>query len=233
VRHGVNGHNEQVDGRSERWRAHRIERRAQFVAAALRALDKYGPDVAVAQIAAEAGVAKPRLYRHFDDKADLFSAVQDRVSTVLWDRLTAALDPEDAPASLVRHGLDAFLSVVDEYPNAFRLLLQPGSPAGTEATKRVLEDSRKIGDVLAALIAGQLTVLGVPTDGAEPWGHALAGAVAGATYWWLEHRSIGKAALIDHLSTVILGSLEAIAKQAGVTIDLDRPIKSQTNRTVP
>jgi AcrR family transcriptional regulator len=228
VRHGVNGHNGQVDGRSERWRAHRIERRAEFVDAALRALDKYGPDVAVAQIAAEAGVAKPRLYRHFDDKADLFRAVQDRVSTVLWDRLTAALDPNDAPARLVRHGLEAFLSVVDEYPNAFRLLVHPGSPA----SHLVIEDSKRIADTLAALIAGQLGTLGLPTDGAEPWGHALAGAVGGATHWWLEHRSISKQALIDHLSTVILGSMEGIAKSAGVVVDLDRPIKSQTIRTV-
>src|SRR5207244_55797 len=99
---GVNGHNGLVDGRTERWRAHRLERREAFVDAALRALDKHGPDVAIAQVAAEAGVAKPRLYRHFDDKADLFNAVQERISTILWQRLTSALDPEDAPARLVR-----------------------------------------------------------------------------------------------------------------------------------
>ncbi|HEV2781131.1 MAG TPA: TetR/AcrR family transcriptional regulator [Actinophytocola sp.] len=215
-----------MDGRSERWRAHRVERRAEFVDAALRALEKYGPEVAVAQIAAEAGVAKPRLYRHFDDKADLFRAVQDRISTTLWQHLTAALNPDDAPAHLVRHGLDAFLSVVDEHPNTFRLMMAPGSP-----TERALEDGKKIADVLAALIAGQLATLGVDTSGAEPWGHALAGAVGGATHWWLEHRSISKQQLIDHLSTVILGSMEGIAKSAGVVVDLDEPIKSQTMRT--
>lgn len=205
-----------------------MERREEFVDAALRALEKYGPDVAVAQIAAEARVAKPRLYRHFDDKADLFSAVQDRISAVLWERLTAVLDPDDAPARLVRHGLEAFLSVVDQYPTAFSMLLQPGS-----TSQRVLEDSKKIADVLAALIAGQLRTLGVDAEGAEPWGHALNGAVAGATHWWLEHRTISKEALIGHLSTVILGSLERIAREAGVVIDLELPIKSQTIRMAP
>ena len=207
---------------------HRLERRAEFVDAALRALEQYGPEVAVAQIAAEAGVAKPRLYRHFEDKADLFSAVQDRISAVLWERLTAALDPDDAPAQLVRRGLDAFLSVVDQYPNAFRMLIDPGSTSA-----RVFEDSKKIADVLAALISGQLRALGMDAEGAEPWGYALNGAVAGATYWWLEHRSISKESLIGHLSTVILGSLERIAREAGVVIDLELPIKSQTIRTVP
>jgi AcrR family transcriptional regulator len=217
-----------MDGRTERWRVHRLERREEFVDAALRALERYGPEVAVAQIAAEAGVAKPRLYRHFDDKADLFSAVQDRISALIWERLTAALDPDDAPAHLVRHGLNAFLSVVDQYPNAFRMLLQPGS-----TTERVLEDSKKIADVLAALISGQLRTLGMDAGGAEPWGYALNGAVAGATQWWLEHRTISKEALIGHLSTVILGSLERIAREAGVEIDLERPIRSQTIRTAP
>jgi AcrR family transcriptional regulator len=217
-----------VDGRTERWRVHRLERREQFVDAALRALEKHGPEVAVAQIAAEARVAKPRLYRHFDDKADLFSAVQDRISALLWERLTKALNPDEAPAELVRRGLNAFLSIVDEYPNTFRMLMHPGA-----ATERVLEDSKRIADVLAALISGQLRTLCIDYDGAEPWGHALNGAVAGATFWWLEHRSITKEQLIGHLSTVILGSLERIAKEAGVVIDLDQPIKSQTIRTVP
>jgi hypothetical protein len=138
------------------------------------------------------------------------------------------LDPDDAPARLVRHGLEAFLSVVDQYPTAFSMLLQPGS-----TSQRVLEDSKKIADVLAALIAGQLRTLGVDAEGAEPWGHALNGAVAGATHWWLEHRTISKEALIGHLSTVILGSLERIAREAGVVIDLELPIKSQTIRMAP
>lgn len=219
--------NGRMDGRTERWRVHRLERREEFVDAALRALEKYGPDVAVAQIAAEAKVAKPRLYRHFDDKADLFSAVQDRISAVLWERLTSALNPDEAPAALVRRGLDAFLSVVDQYPNTFRMLIHPGS-----TTERVLEDSKRIADVLSALISGQLLAMGVDPDGAEPWGHALNGAVGGATYWWLEHRTISKETLIKHLSTVILGSLERIAKEANVVIDLEQPIKSQTIGTV-
>jgi AcrR family transcriptional regulator len=178
--------------------------------------------VAVAQVATEAGVAKPRLYRHFTDKADLLDAVRERMSTLLWQRLTAVLDPADAPAYLVRRGLDAFLSLVDEYPNAFRLMSRPGG----------LEDNQKIAGMLAALIAGQLGTLGMDTSGAEPWGHALAGAVGGATHWWLDHRSISKQTLIEHLGTVILGSLERIAREAGVLIDLEQPINSQHVRTV-
>lgn len=215
-----------ADGRSERWRQHRINRRREFVEAALRALAKHGPDVNIAEIATEAGVAKPRLYRHFEDKADLLGAVQDYISGLLWQRLSAALDPTDAPTHLVRASLEAYLGVVDEHPNAFQLLLHPSSQMSATTAERVIEDGKKIGDVLSALIAGQLRTLGADAAGAEPWGHALAGAVGGATLWWLEHRSITKDALIEHLSTVILGALEAILRKSDISIDLDQPIGS-------
>lgn len=213
-----------TDGRTERWRQHRINRRREFVEAALRALAKHGPDVNIAQIAAEAGVAKPRLYRHFEDKADLLGAVQEYISRLLWQRLSAALDPTDAPSHLVRAALEAFLGVVDEHPQAFQLMLHPSAAASAATTERMIEDGMRIGDVLSALITGQLRTLGADAEGTEPLGHALAGAVGAATHWWLEHRSISKDTLIEHLSTVILGALEAILRKSGVSIDLDEPI---------
>lgn len=200
-----------VDGRTERWREHRIRRRREFVEAALRALEKYGPEVSVAQIADEAGVAKPRLYRHFEDKADLLAGVQRHLSELLWHRLSGTLDPADEPEHLVRASLEAFLGVVDEHPNAYRLLLLPSALSPSTA-ERVMADGRKIGEVLSSLIAGQLRTLGADVQTAEPYGHALAGGVGAATLWWLETRSISKDALVEHLSTMILGALEAILR---------------------
>lgn len=220
---GTTDESARVDGRTERWRQHRIDRRREFVKAALRALDQHGPDVSIAQIAAEAGVAKPRLYRHFEDKADLLGAVQEYISKLLWKRLSTALDPAAAPSHMVRAALDAFLSVVDQHPQVFRLMLHPVSTANTE---RMLADGMRIGDVLSALLAGQMKMLGADTDGAEPLGHALAGAVGASTHWWLEHRAISKDELIEHLSTVILGALEALLRKSGVTIDFDQPIRA-------
>ncbi|MGH3468776.1 MAG: TetR/AcrR family transcriptional regulator, partial [Thermocrispum sp.] len=126
-----------VDGRTERWREHRVQRRREFVEAAMRALEKYGPDVSVAQIAAEAGVAKPRLYRHFADKADLLAGVQRHLSELLWQRLSVALDPTDEPEHLVRTSLEAFLGVVDEHPSAYRLMLLPSALSPSTAERVV------------------------------------------------------------------------------------------------
>ena len=63
-----------VDARSERWREHRKKVRAEIVDAAFRSIDRLGPELSLREIAEEAGTAKPKIYRHFTDKSDLFQA---------------------------------------------------------------------------------------------------------------------------------------------------------------
>ena len=70
------------------------------------------------QVAAEAGVTKLIVYRHFDSKEDLYRAALERVS--------ARLAEEFAAAAARRHRLGvaapAFLTVAREDPAGFRLL---------------------------------------------------------------------------------------------------------------
>ena len=63
-----------MDGRTRRWAGHREARRLELVDAAVVAIEEHGPEVTTEQIAAEAGVSRPGLYRHFDGKDDLQSA---------------------------------------------------------------------------------------------------------------------------------------------------------------
>jgi AcrR family transcriptional regulator len=205
------------DGRAERWRQHRLDRRAEFVDAALRALASYGPDVSMAEIAAEAGTAKPKLYRHFADKAALLDAVGERIAATLRDRLSVALDPHAPVNELITGGLHAYLGLVEEYPDAFVLLFNSG-PA--------LAEGRRIASALGTLFADLLRTLDLDTETAEPGGAVLAGALGAATLWWLEcGRTMTKQALIDYLATVVWGATDAILRKAGVTIDPDQPIQ--------
>ena len=112
------------DGRTTRWDAHRDQRRAELVQAAVRAIDQHGPDVTVADIAAEAGVSKPVLYRYFTDKDELHAAVGR------WgaDEVLAGMLPplrSDAPVrQRVARAVDAYLTTLEEHPQVFLLLVR-------------------------------------------------------------------------------------------------------------
>jgi AcrR family transcriptional regulator len=103
-----------VDARSERWREHRQKVRTEIVDAAFRAIDRRGPEVSLQEIAAEAGTAKPKIYRHFNDKADLFGAIGKR----LRDMLIAAIFPNidfavDSTREVVRRSVAEYVNLVE------------------------------------------------------------------------------------------------------------------------
>ena len=82
----VRGLGNKADARSARWRDHRKKVRAEIVDAAFRAIDRCGPGASLQEIAAEAGTAKPKIYRHFRDKADLFGAIGKRLREMPFAR---------------------------------------------------------------------------------------------------------------------------------------------------
>jgi AcrR family transcriptional regulator len=96
-------------------RLRRSERREQILAAATSAFARAGfAATSLGDIAAEAGVTRAILYRHFDSKADLYRSVLDRAKQRL-DAATGA--PEFTDASI-----DALLGAAADDPAAFRLL---------------------------------------------------------------------------------------------------------------
>ena len=68
-----------------------VDRRALLLAAADRVVQRDGPDASMNVIAAEAGITKPILYRHFGDKGGLYRALAQRHIEELLERLRAAL----------------------------------------------------------------------------------------------------------------------------------------------
>src|SRR5947208_3857076 len=138
------------DARRDRWRSHREARREEFVRAALRALARIGPDFGMDDVAAEAGVTKPVLYRHFTDKADLFVALGQHGTELLFDRLIPALNNEEAPVPRIRKSLDAYFSIIEEHPNLYRLLARRPVSAGMPNT--VADDKEMIGNALSTLL---------------------------------------------------------------------------------
>ncbi|MFD4670791.1 TetR/AcrR family transcriptional regulator [Lentzea sp. NPDC058450] len=212
------------DARRERWKGHREQRRAEFVEATIAAVAKKGPDVGMEDVAAEAGVSKPVLYRHFTDKSDLYLAVGQKATEVLMDRMGPALAAEGSIRDRITNIVDAYLSVIEENPNLYRFVVK-GSFADRPVEKDVVaEDKNLIAATLARLIGDYLRAFDMDSGGAEPWAHALVGMVQNAGDWWLDRQTMSRANLSDYLATIIWHALDGLLRSAGVEIDPATPL---------
>ena len=213
------------DARRDRWRKHRIARRKEFVEAALRALDTHGPDLGMEDVAAEAGVTKPVLYRHFDDKADLYVALGQRGTEILFERLIPAINAELAPVPRIRMALDAFFTVIEEHPNLYRLLAH-GRPEKPVSSDVVAEDKELIATALTALLGDYMRMFNMDSGAAEPWAHGIVGMVQNTGEWWLDRRSMSRDAVVEYLTQIIWAAIDGLTRQNGVVIDPNLPLEA-------
>jgi AcrR family transcriptional regulator len=190
----------------------------------MRALAEHGPDVGMDHIAAEAGVTKPVLYRHFTDKADLFVALGQRGTEILFDRLIPAMNNEEAPVPRIRKSLDAFFSTVEEHPNLYRVLVRRSFAKATVEQDIVAEDKELIANALSALLGDYLRSLNIDSGGAEPWAHGIVGMVQNVSEWWLERRTMNRDAVVEYLTTIIWSAIDGFTRAHGVVLDPNKPL---------
>jgi len=234
VRHGAKRHvdpgvNQQRnnpapdrDRRDSRWDEHRRARREQLVDSTLAAIARHGADVAMDDIAAEAGTSKTVLYRHFADREQLYLAVTARVADGLLPRLGRAADGnKNDPRQLVAAVIDTYLAFVEADPELYRFVVH-GFPQARLGQFGASDDSNPIGslsDVVgnqaSAIITELLSEAGRDTAAAEPWGHGLVGLVRSAADWWLRaDRPIPRSELAGHLTDLAWSGLSAVMQPA-------------------
>jgi AcrR family transcriptional regulator len=191
----------------------RAERRAEMVQAAMEAVRTHGPGVSVAELAAAAGITKPVLYRHFTDRADLQRAVGEKAAEMLLGRMAPEFDSNREPAQLIRGVIDAFLAGIEAEPQLWRFVVH--HPIERETGAEIVEDARQqIARMLAMIIGERLRALGLDSGGAEAWAQGLVGMVQSAGDWWLERRTMSRAALTDYLTTLIWGGISGVIAMA-------------------
>ena len=154
----------------------RAQRREQILTAATEAFARSGfAATGLDDIAAEAGITRVVLYRHFDSKTDLYQAVLDRMCA----RLDAHV--EEPAGGFTDASIDGLLQAAAESPAGFRLLFQHAL--------REPEFSERIGKFRADITAAaylQISAL-VPEEGLARWAALLAPAVAiEAVIAWLD-----------------------------------------------
>jgi AcrR family transcriptional regulator len=210
------------DARKERWREHRESRRQEFVEATIRAVGRLGPDVGMDEIAAEAGVTKPVLYRHFHDKADLYVAVGARATDLLMSKIVPALADDGPIYERIRRAVDCYVAFIDEYRELYRFLVLRPNPIKQDL---VQEDKSKIAGVLTELLGAYLKLFRMQTSVAGPSAHGIVGLVQGAGEWWLDHPDeMTRDQLTDHLTMLIWHGIDGVLRAGGVTLDPHRPV---------
>ncbi|MBF6297809.1 TetR/AcrR family transcriptional regulator [Nocardia amamiensis] len=225
-----------VDARTERWREHRRKVREEFVDAAFRALDTHGPGVSMGDIAKEAGAAKPKLYRHFEDKADLYNAIVDRIRDLLWERITASFDlTNDSAGELVRRGASEYVLVVSQHPNIFRFILHGHFAQRSDDSARAVQSARQSAKRAAELFAGASGDESVPIASAELVIYSIFGAVASATDWWLGANRLETPIMpieqfVAYLAEIISALVAANTRLNGIRIDAGRPLHLAVSR---
>ena len=230
-----------VDARSERWREHRLAVRQSFVEAALTAIEQFGPDVSMGDIAKSAGASKPKLYRHFAAKTDLYAAIVDHVQNMLWDRILLSVNLfEDSVSALVEQGTGEYAVIVAEHPNLFRFLVH--SHFTQRATDRharpdpTLASARLAASRLAHLFADATSARELDGAAVEMVSYSAFGAVASATDWWLGDSAHSEPAMpietfTAYVASLIRGLMNSSCALAGVTVDIDQPMHTAFSRT--
>jgi AcrR family transcriptional regulator len=101
----------------------RAQRREQILAAATTAFARSGfAATSLDDIAAEAGITRVLLYRHFESKTDLYQAVLDRVHRLLTTHV------RESPGGFTEASIDGLLAAAAADPAGFRLLFRHAAP---------------------------------------------------------------------------------------------------------
>lgn len=155
------------------------------------------------QMAAESGVTKPILYRHFGDQRGLSRALAD----FYLQELREALDLTDATdlRGLLREQLDAGLRVVERHPGLYEYITTERSLGGARD-----DDDPPPEDWFHGFIARICDARGVDAEAAGPIASALGGALGNSTLWWIRQDAMSRERFVDWVVAMLWDGLDAL-----------------------
>ena len=179
----------------------RVQRREQILSAATEAFARCGfAATSLDDVAAEAGITRVILYRHFDSKTDLYQAALDRMCARLDAHVPAAA------GGFTDASIDGLIEAATESPAGFRLLFTH--------TLREPEFKDCIGKFRADATAAAFTQISalVPDKGLARWAAQLAPTAAiEATIAWLDAGQPDPARAAARVRQVVMGVIGAAA----------------------
>ena len=191
--------------------ARRHERRSELLDAATRVVRREGSAASMEQIAAEAGVSKPIVYRHFRDRDDLVAGVASRFADELGAELATSLHRGSDPHDVLSSTIDAYLAFVERDPEVYRFIV---AVARTDGDDTIGGFVREVGRQVAVVLGEQLRDAGLDSGGAEPMAHGIVGMVHNAGDWWLQSRSMPRARVAAYLTDLLWGGITGLGLPA-------------------
>ncbi|MCW5251127.1 MULTISPECIES: TetR family transcriptional regulator [unclassified Streptomyces] len=199
-------------------------RRRELLEAADRVVLRDGPRASMNAIAAEAGITKPILYRHFGDKSGLYAALAQRHTDALLDSLRAALDAPADRRSRVEATLDTYLAAIEARPQVYRFLMHPADGAtgpgdqgeqGFDVGRHLAPLLRRMGEELGKVVEERLDLGPDTALRARVWGHGIVGMMHAAGDWWLGERPCSREVLVRSLADLLWGRLAGAGDRVG------------------
>ena len=181
----------------------RALRREELLDAAVVVIRRDGAGASMDAIAAEAGITKPILYRHFGDRSGLVHAAAERFVGELLGELRSVLGREGIePRELLAHTIDAYLAFVERDTRLYRFLVDSGTDQ-PGATARLTGFMRQIAAEIAVVLGERVRALGGDSGAAEPWAFGLVGMVHLAGDWWVERPTMPRDTLVEYLVALV------------------------------
>lgn len=223
--------------------ARRARRREELLDAALIVVRRDGPHASMDAIASEAGITKPILYRHFEDRDGLVRALADRFADELVERLEEALPRSPDIRTGIATTIDAYIGFIEEDPGLYRFLTQH-VPAGGETLMGVVD---RVASLIASYIGEALHLFGVDSGAALPWANGIVGMVHLAGDRWVARPTMPRHRLVEYLTSLLYDGMtgsvirkipeaaerRALATQLGVELGGGSALNLDPTNVVP
>jgi AcrR family transcriptional regulator len=181
------------------------DRRVLIIEAAGRLFGERGYDgTRLDDVAAAAGVTKPVLYRHFDNKTALYLALLDRHRADLGS-FAGAIPASGTLEQRLRAVLDVWLDYVETHSYAWKMLFRDtGGGVEVAAVRRDVHAQARA--TLVAMIRA-LSTTRIPRRELQPLAELLSMGMAALVLWWIEDAAASREAVADAITRVWVGLL--------------------------
>jgi hypothetical protein len=124
--------------------------------------------------------------------------------------MSAELTLDRPPRQTIAAVIDTYLALIETDTEIYRFIVR-GSFADRGMTSDLVHAHMALmAEQVARVMGDRLRTAGVDAGGAEPWAHGVVGMVQAAADWWIDRRSMSRAALVTYLTSLISTGVEGL-----------------------